>query len=113
MNQNHGQTRIAHGQRNDAKVHGIIDHGFQNFGVVRTLDVHANAGILLLKLSENLGQNVKARSLVGADHNLAARYALGFGDRGQHGFARGHCLFRKFLEELARCRDGNLSAGSV
>ena len=105
MNQHNGQPGVGHGQGNDAEVHGVIDYRFQDLGVVRAFDIHTDVGVLLFKLGENLGQDVKARALVGADYNLAARHALGFGDAGQHGLAGSHHLFGKFLEELSRCGD--------
>ena len=101
MNQYDRQARIGHGKGNHAEVYRVVDHRFQNFGVVCALDVHAHIRMLLFELGKNLGQNVQAGAFVGADDDFSARHAFGFGDAGQHGFARCHRLFGKLLEKFS------------
>src|SRR5579871_6261932 len=87
MDENHGQAGVGYRQREDAEVHRVVDDRFQNFGVVGALDVHRDVGVLLLEVSENVGEDVQAGSFVRANNNLSARHPLHLGNRDHHGLA--------------------------
>src|SRR5207253_9540241 len=113
VDQNHRQARIADRHGDHAEVDGVVDYRIQNLGVVGALYIDGNIRILLLELGEDFGKDVQASSFVGANDDLAARYALSFGDGGQDGFAGVQSFLSIFLEELAGGGDGNFAAGTV
>jgi hypothetical protein len=68
---------------------------------------------LLLELGEDLGEDVEASRLVGADDDLALRNALHFGQGGHHRLALLDGVLGVFLKRLAGAGEGDLAAGTV
>ena len=89
------QSIVIDRHRDHSEIDRIIDHRFQDLGVVRPADANGNVGILLLEMGKDLGKDVQARALIRADHNFSAWHAFSFRNRYGRGFA---CVERFFCE---------------
>ncbi len=76
-------------------------------------DVEPNAGVKLLELAEDLGQDVEAGGFVGADRDLAARGALHLADGHHNVLVAFEAVFGERLEEAAGGGEGNLASRAV
>jgi hypothetical protein len=72
----HSQAGVFARKRDDAEVHGVLDHRFEDPRAFGSRNAHRDAWIGLLELGEHFGQHVQASALVGAHDDLAARDAL-------------------------------------
>src|SRR5207253_6563203 len=113
VKQHHGQPSVGDRHGDDAEIHRVVDHRFENFAVIGALDIHGNIGVLLLELGENLGKDMQTCPFVGADDDLAAWHALGLADGSKDHLACFKCFFSIFPKQLARGGDGNFAAGAI
>ncbi len=113
MNQHNRQSRVRDWQGHNSEVNRIVDHRFQNLGVIGPLDIHGHIRILPLEFRKNFGKDVKASALIRSYDNLATWHALGFGDGSENALAGLKCFFSIFLEKLASLCDRYLPAGAV
>src|SRR5881396_629881 len=100
MNQHNRQSRVRDWQGHNSEVNRIVDHRFQNLGVIGPLDIHGHIRILPLEFRKNFGKDVKASALIRSYDNLATWHALGFGDGSENALAGLKCFFSIFLEQL-------------
>src|SRR5439155_19955685 len=87
MNQHNRQPRVRDWQGYNSEVNRIVDHRFQNLGVIGPLDIDGHIRILPLQFRKNFGKDVEASALIPSYDDLAARYTLLFGDGGDNAFA--------------------------
>src|SRR2546427_7034010 len=113
MNQHNRQSRVRDWQGYNSEVNRIVDHRFQNLGVIGPLDIHGNIRILTFEFRKNFGKDVQARALIRSYDNLAARHALGLGDGSKNALAGLKCFFSIFLEQLAGLGNRYLPPGAV
>ena len=113
VNDVHRQADVFYGKGDDAEIDFAVEDGFKRASAVGADDVQIDARVLLLELSEDRGQNIKAGSLIGANGDLSARRAVQLAD-GHHNVAVDlKAVLGERLEESTCGSECNLAAVAV
>src|ERR1022692_335178 len=113
MDEDYGEAVVFDRQGDHAEIDGVVGNRLENLGVVGTLDVDRDVGILLFEIGKDLGEDVQASAFVGPYSDGAAGDVLHLSEGGEHGFTGVQRILHVFLEGLASRRERDLAARTV